>query len=45
LPLEIKLQLNRTWTWSVLTDHICGETAAVGVDELQHSEKDGGFDV
>ena len=30
---------------SALTDHICGETAAVGVDELQHSKKDGRFDV
>ena len=31
--------------WSALTDHICGETAAVGVNELQHSKKDGRFDV
>ena len=30
---------------SALTDHICRETTAVGVDELQHGKKDGRFDI
>ena len=31
--------------WSALTDHICREATAVGIDELQHSKKDGWFDI